>query len=165
MFSEGKALFMDMSFFFIEELREMETDFGIIPYPKYDENQSSYATRLCYYMPTVVPITITGERLDRAGVMLEALAYEYASNVVPAYYEIALKTKAARDEESQGMLDIIFNNRVIDLGDSTFCGELRDGAMRQLFDSKKNTLASRAKSLEKIMKIKLSELPGVGEAE
>ncbi len=82
---------MDMSFFFIEELREMETDFGIIPYPKYDENQSSYATRLCYYMPTVVPITIKGERLDRAGVMLEALACEYASNVVPAYYEIALK--------------------------------------------------------------------------
>ena len=52
-----------------------------------------------------------------------------------------------------------------DLGDSTFCGELRDGAMRQLFDSKKNTLASRAKSLKKIMKIKLSELPGVGDAE
>ena len=101
----------------------------------------------------------------RAVVMLEALACEYASNVVPAYYEIALKTKAARDEESQGMLDIIFNNRVIDLGDSTFCGELRDGAMRQLFDSKKNTLASRAKSLEKIMKIKLRELPGVGDAE
>ena len=97
--------------------------------------------------------------------MLEALACEYASNVIPAYYEIALKTKAARDEESQGMLDIIFNNRVIDLGDSTFCGELRDGAMRQLFDSKNNTLASRAKSLEKIMKIKLSELPGVGDAE
>ena len=67
MFSEGKAHFMDMSFFFIEELREMKTDFGIIPYPKYDENQSSYATRLCYYMPTVVPITITGERHDRAG--------------------------------------------------------------------------------------------------
>ena len=39
------------------------------------------------------------------------------------------------------------------------------GAMRQLFDSKKNTLASRAKSIEKIMKIKLSELPGVGDAE
>ena len=55
--------------------------------------------------------------------------------------------------------------RLDDLGDSTFCGELRDGAMRQLFNSKKNTLASRAKSLEKIMKIKLSELPGVGDAE
>ena len=55
--------------------------------------------------------------------------------------------------------------RLDDLGDSTFCGELRDGAMRQLFDSKKNTLASRAKSLEKIMKIKLSELHGVGDAE
>ena len=42
----------------------------------------------------------------RAVVMLETPACEYASNVVPAYYEIALKTKAARDEESQGMLDI-----------------------------------------------------------
>lgn len=31
-FSENRALFMDMSFFFTEELRSMESDFGIIPY-------------------------------------------------------------------------------------------------------------------------------------
>ncbi len=160
MFSEGKALFMDMSFFFIEELREMESDFGIIPYPKYDEEQSNYATRLCYYVPTVVPITVTGEKLDRAGVTLEALACEYANNVVPAYYETALKNKATRDEESQEMLDIIFNSRVIDLGDATFCSELRDGTVRQLFESKNNSITSKTKSLEKLMKRKLSELPG-----
>ena len=35
----------------------------------------------------------------------------------PAYYETALKGKALRDIESEEMLDIIFANRVFDLGD------------------------------------------------
>lgn len=163
MFSEGKSLFMDMSFFFIEELRQMESDFGIIPYPKFSEEQENYSTRLCYYMPTVVPITLTGEKLERAGIMLEALACEYYNNVVPAYYEVALKAKAARDGESQDMLDIIFDSRVIDLGDSTFCGELRDGPMRQMFEGRSEAITSRAKSLDKIISHKLNELPGVAE--
>lgn len=72
------------------------------------------------------------------------------------------KTEESAETEAETEEDTSYKD---DLGDSTFCGELRDGAMRQLFDSKKNTLASRAKSLEKIMKIKLSELPGVGDAE
>lgn len=163
MFSENKALFMDMSFFFIEELRQMESDFGIIPYPKFSTEQENYSTRLSYYVPTIVPVTLTGEKLDRAGVMLEALACEYYNNVVPAYYEVVLKAKAARDEESQDMLDIIFESRVIDLGDSTFCGELRDGPMRQMFVSRTEAITSRAKSFDKIISHKLNELPGVSE--
>ena len=163
MFSENKALFMDMSFFFAEELRTMESDFGIIPYPKYDTAQDHYATRLCYYMPTVVPVTKTGDGLERCGVMLEALAAEYYNHVIPAYYDVVLQYKVARDEESQGMLDIIFASRVIDIGDSTLCAQLRDGALRSLFEQKSTNLASLAKSQGKIIDKTLSKLPGVGD--
>jgi phage regulator Rha-like protein len=34
----------------------------------------------------------------------------------PAYYDVALTRKFARDEESEAMLDIIFGNRVYDIG-------------------------------------------------
>ena len=162
MFSENKALFMDMSFFFAEELRTMESDFGIIPYPKYDAAQDHYATRLCYYMPTVVPATKSGSGLERCGVMLEALAAAYYNRVIPAYYDVVLQYKVARDEESQGMLDVIFASRVIDIGDSTLCGQLRDGVLRTLFESKGTDLASLSKKQEKIINKTFSKLPGVG---
>ena len=162
-FSENRALFMDMSFFFSEQLRSMESDFGIIPYPKYDTAQDHYSARLCYYMPTVVPSTKTGDELTRCGVMLEALASEYFGTVLPAYYDLALRYKVARDEESQGMLDIIFASRVIDIGDSTLCSNLRDGILRQMFENQFTNIVSRAASLDKIISALLNKLPGVEE--
>ena len=160
-FSENRALFMDMSFFFSEELRTMDSDFGIIPYPKYNEEQTHYSARLCYYMPTVVPVTKVGDELERCGVMLEALACEYYKIVIPAYYDLALRYKVARDEESQGMLDIIFASRVIDIGDSTLCSNIRDGIMRQMFENRFTNVASRAASLDKVISALLNKLPGV----
>ncbi|MCR5263786.1 MAG: hypothetical protein K6D94_07930, partial [Clostridiales bacterium] len=161
MFSSNRALFMDMSFFFSEDLRSMDSDFGIIPYPKYDENQDHYSCRLCYYMPTVVPSSLSGDRLERCGVMLEALACAYYNDVIPAYYDIVLQNKVARDVESQEMLDIIFTSRVIDIGDSTLCGDLRDGPLCSMFKTKKTDMASRAEKLVKSINKKLNQLPGV----
>jgi len=83
--------------------------------------------------------------------------------VIPAYYDVVLQYKVARDEESQGMLDIIFASRVIDIGDSTLCAQLRDGALRSLFEQKSTNLASLAKSQGKIIDKTLSKLPGVGD--
>lgn len=157
-FSENRSLFMDMSFFFISELRQMESDFGIIPYPKYNEAQADYATRLCYYMPTIVPVTLTGERLERAGIMLEALACEYKNTVVPTYYNVALQKKYARDEDSSEMLDLIFTHRVIDMGDSTMCGTLRDGILKQMFEQNNPNIASKASSYSKMVNKTLGEM-------
>ncbi len=157
MFSENKGLFMDMSFYFAEELRTMESDFGIIPYPKFDESQQDYRARLCY----VVPITKVDEELDRCGIILEALACEYYNNVIPAYYDIVLQYKVARDVESQGMLDIIFDSRVVDIGDSTMCGDLRDGILRMMFEANFPNVTSKAKALENVINSKLEKLPGV----
>ena len=39
----------------------------------------------------------------------------WAESVIPTYYELVLKRKTIRDEESAQMLDIIFSNRIYDL--------------------------------------------------
>ena len=54
--------------------------------------------------------------LERTGIIIEALSAESMYLLTPAYYEISLKTKYARDDESQEMLDIIFASTVYDLG-------------------------------------------------
>ena len=63
------------------------------------------------------PVTTTSENAERIAVILEALAAESRGLLIPAYYDITLKTKYVRDAESVEMLDIIFENRVYDVGD------------------------------------------------
>ena len=53
----------------------------------------------------IIPITVSD--LERAGFLTEALCFEGYMDVVPKYYDVVLKNKFARDEESAVMLDII----------------------------------------------------------
>jgi len=156
-FSESRALFMDVSLFHLQALRNMETDFGIIPYPKYDEAQQEYYSRVSYYWANVVPTTNTN--LDMTGAILEALNSMSSSTVVPAYYEIALKTKYSRDEESAAMLDLIFDNRVVDIGDTILCSDIRDGFILDMYKKKNRDLASQLAKKEKAINKIFEKMP------
>jgi len=142
LFKEGNSMFMDMSFFYIEQMRDSDIEFGIIPYPKYTEEQQDVCCRVCYYMPYIISGVCAD--LEMTGTLMEALhCYSY-ENVIPVYYDICLKNKNARDEESQRMLDLIFQSRVIDIGDSTLCGQLRDNFMASMMNNNNRDLASTA---------------------
>jgi len=150
MFQQGQALFMDCSLFWAGSLRDMETDFGIIPYPKYDSAQELYNCRVSYYMPPVLPTTI--QNLDMVGAVLELTNYLAMNEVTPAYIEGALKGKYARDEESIAMIDLILSNRVVDLGDTLYCANVRDGFFAGMYSSKNQNLVSQVKGVEKVLK-------------
>ena len=47
---------------------------------------------------------------DVCSTVLEALAYYGYQDILPEYYERVLKGQNTRDNESEAMLDIIFNN-------------------------------------------------------
>ena len=146
MFKNNKGLFMDMTFFYIPALRDMETDFGIIPYPKWDENQENYLTRV--EGAELFGVPITAENLERTGAIIEAMACESMNEVIPVYYDLSLKTKVTRDEESAKMLDIIFANRVFDWGDTFWCDNLRDTEFQSMFKADDRSLASRMAKVE-----------------
>ena len=115
-FKDGRAIFLNGSInTAVQQFRDMTDDFGIIPYPKWDEDQENYITvvdgghdALC------VPVTVKDTK--KTGIITEALCAESYKKVVPAYYDVALKTKGTRDEESVEMLDMIVGSRVFDLG-------------------------------------------------
>jgi len=146
MFQENKGLFMDCSMFWVGALRDMETDFGIIPYPMYDEAQGEYYARVSYFMPPIIPIT--NQNLELTGAVLEMTNYLAKQSITPAYYDISLKGKYSRDEESVAMLDLIFDHRVIDLGDTIFCPDVRDGFFSQMYSSNKRDLVSTVEKNE-----------------
>ena len=116
-FSEGRALFKQGPLSVTEQFREsMIDDFGIIPVPMYDETQKDYCSLAQPYGGSVVSIPYYVDDADFSSIILEALAAEAHYTLVPGFYDVVLKTKNTRDDESAAMIELILNNRVYDLG-------------------------------------------------
>jgi ABC-type glycerol-3-phosphate transport system substrate-binding protein len=115
MFPNNQALFWSELVHWATILRDMDSDFGIILHPKYDENQESY--RNYVNSPPVMCVPTTTENLDRTGIILETLCYESVDTVLKAYYEVLLKTKISRDNESEEMLDLMFSHRFYNIAE------------------------------------------------
>ncbi len=129
MFSNNQVLFFMQLMQIIPKLRDMEADFGIIPFPKYDETQDSYYNTVGSWHSVFFCMPMTTADQEMSTILAEALACEAKYTVTDAYYEMNLKTKAARDEESSAMLDIIFETRVYDLGWYYQFGGYNEGVM------------------------------------
>lgn len=142
MFAGGNVLFNASSPFRLQGLRATETDFGILPYPKLDDKQDEYYSRIEGGIFFCADISADKESLDRSSVILEALACESLKTCVSAYYELMLKTKLTRDVESEEIIDLVFSHRVIDLIDQVWTSEIRDGPLHTMFTSKNNTIVS-----------------------
>ena len=114
-FEEGRALFFAEVLQLAERMRASEVDFGILPYPKYDEAQANYYTFGDSWCMNHMLVPITNKNLDKTGMILEILNAESYYTVRPAYIERAIHSKFFRDEDSIEMLDIIFASKVISL--------------------------------------------------
>ncbi|MCL2815033.1 MAG: hypothetical protein FWD23_10585 [Oscillospiraceae bacterium] len=115
MFANDQILFYLTTLGDAEKLRSMETDFGILPYPKKSADQAQYKTSSRdQHTMFGIPVDVKDE--DFAGLITEALCVASNKIVIPTYYEIALKSKYARDDESQEMLDIIRQGLNFDFG-------------------------------------------------
>ena len=115
MFSDGRGLFYASTVGKAEPLRSMNDDFGILPYPKYDSVQKDYhSTSLDEFSLFVIPID--AKNPEKSAIITEALCAESYKQVVPVFYETALKTKGARDDDSSAMIDLIRDGLSFDFG-------------------------------------------------
>ena len=94
-----------------ETMRGMESDFGVLPYPKYDVYQDQYYT-YAHDKLTVfgVPVTVPEDRLEMVGAFLEAMASGGQNTVMPAYYEKTLTARNIRDPQSVQTMHLIVGN-------------------------------------------------------
>ena len=117
MFQSYGALFMWIRMADVENLRSMETDFGILPIPKNDEAQQRYYHSVNPYVGAAVVVPKCAPDLDKTGLFIEAISAESEYVLQPIYYEKMLTGKIVRDDESEDMLDIIFSTRIFDNGE------------------------------------------------
>ena len=97
----------------VKQKRELEIDFGILPFPKYDEAQEKYISN---NWAGLMVVPLDAKDAGMTGAVAEYMGWESSKTVVPVYYDVLLSTKFSRDEESKTMLDIIFSNSAYDIG-------------------------------------------------
>ncbi|MBE6612275.1 MAG: hypothetical protein E7632_07265 [Ruminococcaceae bacterium] len=114
MFASDKLLFLGETLGNASALREMIADFGILPFPKYDEAQTSYGS---YMSPAAlgmfIPVTVSDQ--ERSGIVMECMNALSHETVRPAYYDIVLGEKNLRDEASRSTLDTLFESAECEL--------------------------------------------------
>ena len=161
MFSSGLGVFYAQTLGISENLRSMDDDFGIIPYPKYDTTQDTYhSTARDNFSMFVVPVDVKDP--DMTSVITEALCAESCKIVVPTFYDKALKTKAARDDDSAEMIDMIRDGLVFDWGylhsdtlggvGHIFAGLIRNNSNNVMSEYAKNQ-DKYATNLEKVLEV------------
>lgn len=158
MFINDQALFCCIELHNIERLRDMATDFGILPMPLYEESQEEYHCTINPHVAAMLVIPADSEDVTFTSHVLDSLGAESKNLLTPAYYEKYLKGKSARDDESEVSLDIIFSSVRYDLGYAYDWGTLGDiplnlvKSYKEDFASQYNKLISKAqKALDRTL--------------
>jgi hypothetical protein len=157
MFKDNQLLFNLQQLLIGFELRAMDTDYGLLPIPKFGEEQEDYCTPISPSWTTVISIPATNADTERTGVVIDALAFHSQQLVTPAYIDTTLSGKVARDEDSVAMLEIILGSvrfdfaNIFNLGGVT--GIFSRGGM-----SGENTFASDYASIETVIREEFAKM-------
>lgn len=97
-------------------LRAMQTEFGILPMPKYDEAQEKYYSFGNAAFSDCLAVPGTCSDLEMTGNVIEAMGYYSQKYITPAFINTTVMDKAVRDEESAKIVQMVLENRVYDIG-------------------------------------------------
>lgn len=116
MYTNGQALFLIEYLKALTTFRDTDLEYGILPMPKLSEDQENYYCGFAGYQTAMYCIPADVEDEEISGIISEAMAYHSKEIVTPAYYDRTLIGRNVQDPESEETLNIIFANRIYDLG-------------------------------------------------
>jgi len=94
-------------------LRELDFDFGYLPYPKYNEQQKEYITPAGGGFMGV-PGAKTDENIEFVGAVIEALSAASNKYIADAFVKSYFENKVLRDEDSVNMYHLIRRTSIYD---------------------------------------------------
>ena len=150
-FYEGRAMFIAAYVGEAARMRDIEFSIGILPPPKYTEEQDRYYSLVEGGAQCVLPKTLTGAQAENAAVLLDAFAYYSYVESVPAYIDVVLMTKVARNEESSAMLELCFDSSFYDLGTGIWSSDTKNQFTANVFLPRSDTAASLCAKNQKLI--------------
>ncbi len=153
-FGNGHALFFQECMQCVIRLRSYDVEFGVVPFPMFNEEQGEYYSHMNEVGGMVcIPTSVVDQELEDVGAIIETMAAYSVDTLTPAYYDISLISKSTRDEESRPMIELILANRIYDLGyvfEQAWGGYVGQIAGK-FIDGKTNVASTKPNSFKKQM--------------
>lgn len=140
-FKNERAFFIGCEIKMAQYLRDAEFTFGLVPFPKYNEEQEEYHSMM-FYQLLLITIPITNGDTQRAGNIIDALSYEAKQQVMPIYYDVYISQKGLRNEDSIEMLDLINQTRFFNIGNAYGWTTTLYNSIRQALDIGDSNISS-----------------------
>lgn len=148
-FIEGNALFtMSLVGDAFTLIGDAKFDYGLMPYPKYDESQENYVTAVQRQAYFAAPGYADPELV---GAVLEAWSSECYRVLQPEYFETTLKARYSADENMAAMFDLLRDTMKVDISNyfSSIVGSMVDPMKNLIMGKKEGQWSSEmAKNME-----------------
>ncbi len=131
-------------------MREMKADYGIVPMPKFNEEQEDYITNIhSSATVTCLPKTVSADRIDMVDAVLEGWSAEAYRTVITPFIESAMKLKYSRDSYSGQVIDIVFNNAGLNMIEmyETQCNKIYKSIINSISSGTNNFASAVASAL------------------
>ena len=158
-FATGNVLFHGGTIADVQNyLQDVNFDFAVLPYPKYDDNQEEYRTITSYWV-SMYSIPTNAPDPEMSAAVLECLSSYGYRYLTPVLYQESFQYRYLDTPENARMFDLLHNTLVFDPGrlfaDQLNCfGAFREGA-KESYDSWSSYYATKSKlwdtSLTKII--------------
>ena len=107
LWSYGHFLFTHTSIAPSSQFTEMVDDYGVMPNPKYDKNQENYAHK-CDRHTLIWAIPNSKEvNMQKVSDVMDFWAYQAEKEVIPAYYDMTIKTKRVKEVKASEIIDVV----------------------------------------------------------
>lgn len=108
----------------LERFRDCESDYGVLPYAKFDEAQDKYYTYVDARAGSLaIPIDVPKDIISQVGLILEAQSCASHYDTLPVYTDSIQNARYARDAETVEMIEYVGAGRRWDIGYSFSGGD------------------------------------------
>ena len=113
--SENRVLFIKNLFAGLDQIRDIDTNFTILPIPKIDEMIAGYSS-LVHDDAAIFCVPVQSGSVQETTAVLEEMSCQYYNDVMPTYYNVILKTKYRRDgsDKASQIMDILHDSMTTD---------------------------------------------------
>ena len=115
-FKDGQVLFSYGMAKSTKSLRALDMVYGLVPIPKYDDLQDEYVSWVNAWHDSMFAVMTTASEPETIGAALELLGYYSYYRIRTDLYDTVICGRGTRNAESIEMLNILFKNRVYDMG-------------------------------------------------
>ena len=139
-FAEDMMLFTPQLVYGMRYLSETGVNYGILPFPKANENQENYISHTHSKLGTAIGIPNNNRDMEMTAAIVADMMYLSHKIIYPAHIEKAMQMRYSPEESSTEMLKLLFGSLCIEM--STALNLKIDTQLRNMGTTKADNFAS-----------------------